>query len=179
MPEISILRREVTRHNAGYQIQDGNLIAMSPWQFVPVPEHSPSLDEQALEIIQKSLAQSEEYLAAGHVRQAVQEILWLLETISTLFQELPIGEGSVQGKYFNKIAEELRRHRKGTTLEQALNWATTLHGYLSSPSGGGVRHGANLKAGMTMQDHEARLFCNLIRSYITYLLAEYERLQRP
>jgi hypothetical protein len=34
-----------------------------------------------------------------------------------------------------------------------------------------------LKAGVTMLANEARLFCNLIRSYIDFLLAEYDRLK--
>jgi hypothetical protein len=83
---------------------------------------------------------------------------------------------TVQGKYFNKIAANLRSHHKGQTLDQVLTWVTTLHGYLSSPTGGGVRHGADLKAGVALRPNEARLFCNLIRSYITYLLTEHERL---
>ena len=82
----------------------------------------------------------------------------------------------MQGKYFNKIAANLRSHHKGQTLDQVLTWVTTLHGYLSSPTGGGVRHGADLKAGVALRPNEARLFCNLIRSYITYLLTEHERL---
>ena len=28
----------------------------------------------------------------------------LLETVSTVFQGLPVGDGTIQGKYFNKIA---------------------------------------------------------------------------
>ena len=59
-----------------------------------------------------------------------------------------------------------------------LTWVTTLHGYLSSPTGGGIRHGANLKAGIEIQPNEARLFCNLIRSYISFLMAEHERLSK-
>ena len=54
----------------------------------------------------------------------------------------------------------------------------TLHGYLSSPAGGGIRHGANLKASIAIQPNEARLFCNLIRSYISFLMAEHERLSK-
>ena len=73
-------------------------------------EQPASLDEQAQEIIQQSLQQSEQFLAEGRHRQAVQEILWLLETVSTAFQGLDTGAGTVQGKYFNKIAEDLRRH---------------------------------------------------------------------
>ncbi len=106
----------------------------------------------------------------------MQEILWLLETVSTAFQGMNTTEGTVQGKYFNKIAEDLRRHHKGKILDQVLAWVTALHGYLSSPTGGAVRHGTNLKAAILIQPNEARLFCNLIRSYITYLMAEHARL---
>lgn len=61
---------------------------------------------------------------------------------------------------------------------QILDWMTKLHGYLSSPTGGGVRHGMDLKAGVAIQQNEARLYCNLIRSYITPLIEEHERLQK-
>jgi hypothetical protein len=123
------------------------------------------------------LKQSEEYLTAGKNRQAVQEILWLLETVSTAFQGLPVGEGTIQGKYFNKIADELKLHRKGQVAEQAIGWMKTLHGYLSSPTGGGVRHGATLTAEGELSPHEARLICNLIRSYLYFLLDEYNRIK--
>jgi hypothetical protein len=43
-------------------------------------------------------------------------------------------------------------------------------------TGGGIRHGADLSAGIAVQPNEARLFCNLIRSYISYLIAQHERL---
>jgi hypothetical protein len=50
----------------------------------------------------------------------------------------------------------------------------TLHGYLSSPTGGGVRHGATLTAEGELSSHEARLICNLIQSYLYFLLGEYD-----
>jgi hypothetical protein len=178
VPDAAMINHVLAEHRAGYDVQPPELIARNPHIAVAVPERIPSLDEQAQEIIQQSLKQSDEYLALGQHRQAVQEILWLLESVSTIFQGLPVGNATVQGKYFNKIADELRRHQRGTTFEQVLNWATTLHGYLSSPTGGGVRHGASLKAGIAMQENEARLFCNLIRSYITFMLAEHEQLSR-
>jgi len=145
---------------------------------IAVTEKPSSLDEQAQEIIQQSLKQSEDLLTQGRGRQAVQEILWLLETVSTAFQGLEVGQGTIQGKYFNKIVDDLRHHHKGQTLEQVLNWAMTLHGYLSSPTGGGIRHGTNLKAGIAVQPDDARLFCNLIRSYISFLLSAHERLSK-
>jgi hypothetical protein len=50
-----------------------------------------------------------------------------------------------------------------------------LHGFLSSPTGGGVRHGVDLNEGVAVKLNEARLYCNLIRSYISFLISEHER----
>jgi hypothetical protein len=104
---------------------------------------SVGLDEQAQELIQRSLGDSEKFLLEGRGRAAVQEVLWLLETISTAFRDLDTETGTIQGKYFNKIAADLQKHNRGKTLDQVLGWITALHGYLSSPTGGGVRHGAD------------------------------------
>jgi hypothetical protein len=41
--------------------------------------------------------------------------------------------------------------------------------------GQGIRHGADLKSGVALHPSDARLFCNLIRSYILFLIAEHER----
>jgi hypothetical protein len=117
------------------------------------------------------------HILAGSNRLGVQEFVWLLETISTVFQGLETDYGAIRGKYFNKIVGDLRRLERGRTLEQVRTWASTLHGYLSSPSGGGIRHGATLAdATSEIEPNEARLYCNLIRSYILYLLAEHRRL---
>jgi hypothetical protein len=176
LPDLARINRVLFENQAGYEIRPPDLISLNPHIPIVVPERAASLDEQAQEVIQKSLKDSEQLLAEGRHRQAVQEILWLLETVSTAFQGLDTDAGTVQGRYFNKIAANLRSHHKGQTLDQVLNWVITLHGYLSSPTGGGVRHGADLKAGVALRPNEARLFCNLIRSYITFLLTEHERL---
>jgi hypothetical protein len=123
--------------DAGYKIELPDLVVLREQTSIAVEVLPPSLSDQAQNIIQQSLQQSQEYLTAGQYRQAVQEILWLLETLSTLFQGLTIGTDTVEGKYFNTIADELRTHQKGTTLERSLKWAKTLHGYLSSATGGG------------------------------------------
>jgi hypothetical protein len=49
--------------------------------------------------------------------------------VSTVFQGLEAAAGTFQDKYFNRIADDLRKYHKGKTLEQVLNWVTTLHGY--------------------------------------------------
>lgn len=174
VPDVSMINHFLSINDAGWEVSLPNLIARKPQPSVAVDALPPSLDAQAHEIIQRSLKQSETYLTAGDNRQAVQEILWLLETVSTAFQGLPLGDTTIQGKYFNKIADELKHHRKGQVAEQAISWMKTLHGYLSSPTGGGVRHGAALSADAELSAHEARLFCNLIRSYLYFLLGEYE-----
>lgn len=177
MPDAPMINGILAKHGVEFEVRPPNLVARDSLAMaIPVPARVPSLDEQAQEVIQLSLRQSEQLLSEGRDRQAVQEILWLLETVSTAFQGLDTGTGTIQGRYFNKIADDLRRQHKGKTLEQVLDWVKTLHGYLSSPTGGGVRHGTDLKVGLAIQTSEARLFCNLIRSYITFLLAEHERL---
>ena len=96
-------------------------------------------------------------------------------TVSTAFRD----ESTVTGKYFNEIVKELQTAGKGTAQAQILQWMKALHGHLSSPTGGGVRHGIDLKAGVAIEPHEARLYCNLIRSYITFLIEEHERRTSP
>ena len=175
-PDIEHINSILLQHGTGYQIHPPHLVSSNIGEAIALQPVPPTLDEQAQVKIRNSLKISEELLAGGKYRQAVQEILWLLETISTAFKGATIGEATIQAKYFNKIVVELRQHRKGTTLERVLEWVTALHGYLSSPTGGGIRHGTDLTEGIDMQANEARLWCNLTRSYIDFLIAEYDSL---
>ncbi|OFV84723.1 MAG: hypothetical protein A2W26_13625 [Acidobacteria bacterium RBG_16_64_8] len=143
---------------------------------VQVTERPATLAENARGVLERSLRRAEELLQEGRGLEAVREVLWLLESVSTEFEGMTVEGHVVEGKYFNVIARELRQAQQGTTLEQALRWATQLHGYLSSPTGGGVRHGASLQGIKPMSLSEARLFVNLTLSYLNYLLAEHERL---
>jgi hypothetical protein len=175
VPDLSLINRILMESDAGYEIQPPFLIATHSYTAISVPQQTPSLNAQARQIIEDSLSASEHLLSEGHGRRAVQEILWLLETISTAFRDTGTEDATVQGKYFVTIVQEMKAHGRGKAQEQILTWMTTLHGYLSSPTGGGVRHGVDLKSGIAIQPHEARLYCNLIRSYITYMLEEHER----
>jgi hypothetical protein len=178
LPEVSRINRILADHQAGFEIRLPAIVAFGIHKPIPVPERYQSLDEQAQDLVQQSFRDSERLLSEGHPRQAVQEILWLMESVLTAFKGLSAGETTIEAKYFNKIAIELRTRMKGQTIEQVLTWLTTLHGYLSSPTGGGVRHGVDLKSGVTINADEGRLYCNLIRSYVTFLMAEHERLSR-
>ncbi|CAA2161117.1 hypothetical protein MBRA_06277 [Methylobacterium brachiatum] len=175
VPDVALINATLAEHKAGYEIRPPYLVATQDYTPIAVPQHTPSLDAQAKPLIEEALAASERFLNEGKGRAAVSEILWLLETIATAFRGTGTGDESVQGKYFNAIVKELKGSHRGKAQEQILTWMTTLHRYLSSPTGGGVRHGTDLKEGIAMQTHEARLYCNLIRSYITFLIQEHER----
>lgn len=178
VPDVAFINRTLAKGNAGYEIQPPNLVVVASDRVVVEPaQQSLSLDQQAQNVIRSSLLTSEQFLQQGKTRPAIQEVLWLLETLSTAFQGIETIKGTVQGKYFNKIIADLRARHEGTTVALVLEWCTSLHGYLSSPTGGGIRHGSNiLRSDLDLQDHEARLFCNLIRSYIFFLIDEHARL---
>ena len=175
VPDITLINSILAKHKAGYQLNPPNLIATHDHAPIAVPQKTPSLAAQARPIIDDTLAASDRFLSEGKGRQAVSELLWLLETISTAFRGTGGTEDTVQGKYFNTIVKEMKARNRGKAQEQIFNWLTTLHGYLSSPTGGGIRHGTDLKVGIAIQAHEARLYCNLIRSYITFMIEEHER----
>jgi hypothetical protein len=175
VPDLPLINRVLMENDAGYQIQPPFLVATRSYTPVAVPQQTPSLAAQARPLIEESLVTSERLLDAGEGRRAIQEILWLLETISTAFRNTGTEEATVQGKYFVTIVKDMKAHGRDKAQEQILNWMMALHGYLSSPTGGGVRHGVDLNFSGVIQHHEARLYCNLIRSYITYMLEEHER----
>lgn len=180
VPDAAFINAVLVKHNVGYEIRPPDLLARElggPPIAVVVP--SPSLAVRAGDVLEKSLQRSEYLLSEGRPREAVQEILWLLETVATAFRGLDTQSGKIEGKYFNQIVRDLRGKHSGTTLDRVLEWIATMHGYLSSPTGGGVRHGIDLDKGVDLDPNEARLFCNLTRSYISFLLVEYDSLVRP
>jgi hypothetical protein len=177
LPDAARINLVLAGAGAGYQIDPPALVATRVHIPIAVPEQAPSLDTQAQALIEEALKASERALSEGNGRQAVQEVLWLLETISTSFRSPEVLDGSIQGRYFNKIIAELRQRERGHK-EQILQWMMTLHGYLSSPTGGGIRHGVDVREGLALEIDEGRLYCNLIRSYLTFLIAEHDRLSR-
>lgn len=178
-PDCDMINRVLRKHDIGYEIRGHDLVLREQAApVIAVAAPPPTLAEVAVDLFQASLARSDELRAQGRSREAVQEVLWLLETTTTAFRGVETESGSIQGKYFNQIARELRGKGGSVTLERAMEWITAMHGYLSSPSGGGVRHGLDLREGVEIGPNEALLFINLIRSYLSFLLAEHERLSK-
>lgn len=176
LPDVDIVNGILFDHGVPYEIRPPELLARNPQTPIPVQAPEKSIGERSVELIHASLVQADRLLLEQRPRQAVQEILWLLETVSTAFQGIDTGTGTVAGKYFNEIIRDLRGKHHSRTLAEALGWMTKMHGFLSSPSGGGVRHGTQLAADVSPTLKEAHLYCNLTRSYIGYLLAEIAEL---
>lgn len=176
-PDAETINELLDRYRVGYVIRPPRLVPReeaSP--VIEVVAAPPTLTERVAVILDTSLARSEQLLAEGHGREAVQESLWLLETVSTAFRGLETSAGTIEGKYLNQIVRELREIDAAGAFKPVLSWIGALHGYLSSPTGGAVRHGLDIDAGVEVTDNEARLFCNLIRSYLSFLLIEHQRL---
>ena len=128
--------------------------------------------------IEEAFRVSESELREGNSRQAIQEVLWLLKTFSTAIRSEKILFGSIQGRHFNNIIGKLPQRQHGHQ-KQKLDWMKTLYGYLSSPTGGGVHHGIDLNDGLKqLRINEVRLYCNLIQSYLTFLISEREQLRQ-
>ena len=186
VPKLDRANRILHEEDTGYQVEpprivggreqiaSARLVATREHVVIPVPEKPPSLEAQARAVINEALQASDKFLNERSGRHAVQEVLWLLESVSTAFQGKEVQNKRIDGEYFNKIVKNLRHHG-GEHQPTILMWMTTLHGYFSSPKKGGIRHGIDLKEGREIEIPEARLFCNLIRSYVTYLIDEHER----
>lgn len=177
VPDFEYVNDISRRHSVGYAITPPNLIKVVHVEgAVTAPALPESLAETAGSILNASMTRAEELLANGNPRGAVLEELWMLESLSTAFRGVKLPTGEVRGTYFNQIAKELRGASPGTTLERVMDWLSQLHGYLSAPAGGGIRHGLDLSRGTEVTPAGARLFINLILSYVTFLLSEHERL---
>lgn len=178
VPNVDLMNEILREHNIRLEIRPPRLVHVGEVVRVPAPEPPPTLSEEASAIVNGAIQRAEQLLVEGRPREAVQEMLWILESIATTFRGITLPTGTIQGRYFNEIARELRTASRGTTLERVTEWATQLHGYLSSPTGGGVRHGLDLNSGVAVSQEGGRLFCNLIISYVTYLMAEHGRIHR-
>jgi hypothetical protein len=178
-PVVETGNRILAAHRIGYRLNPPTLevLGEAP-QLIEVVIPVATMEERAREVIRTSLDSANEHLERGEDRAAVMESLWLLDSVTTVFCGLALPDGQVNGIYFNTIVNDLRRFHTAGSLPQVVRWMETMYGYLSSPRGGQIRHGMHLSEELQLDRNEARLYCNLIRSYIEYLLGEHDRLTR-
>lgn len=175
LPGPAVVNQLLLRHGLPYEVPPPQLVLRSKAAGAVTAPPALSVGERARARVEQSLQEADRLLTEQRPRQAVQEILWLLETVSTAFQGQETGSGTIEGKYFNRIVGELRKQHHDKSFTEALGWIVKLHGFLSSPSGGGIRHGTQLDTGIDVSTDEAFLYCNLTKSYIHYLLAVLNR----
>ncbi len=170
------MNRVLSEQNTGFVIQPPNLISQDAQELINVSEEPLSLDQQAQEIIQQALAQSEKLCLKDMIGQPSRKFYGFSKLSPLPFRGSILTWGPFRGNtsirspmiYEGSIEEvRWRRFLTGSRLYTVI---------CPRPTGGGIRHGTDLKAGIATQPNEARLFCNLIRSYIGYLIAEHKRL---
>jgi len=97
-------------------------------------------------------------------------IVLVLLAVTLAAQEMPKDQPPLTA-----VVKDIQHAAGASTLGTVARWLASLQAYLSGPDQGGIRHGRQLHL-EGLQPHDAVLFCNLTRSYISYLLAEYEHL---
>ncbi|BAY75895.1 hypothetical protein NIES25_23440 [Nostoc linckia NIES-25] len=161
IPDIERINAICLEHKIAYQIYPPKLVKLCEGEeAIPVSESPPNFSESAKQLIRDSLGRSEQLLNENRPREAVQELFWILESITTAFKGEQLVSGTIKEKYFNTIVNALRNANEGTRFNYILKFLENLHGYHSSPTGGGTRHGLDLKEGEPMTLSEGRFFCN-------------------
>jgi hypothetical protein len=175
-PDVPTVNRLLEKHRIGYVIDPPHLRLREAVDVVPVSPTSLLQDAHAK--FRSAVERSEELLRQNKGDEAVNHIWWLLESIATAFSGLVINERQIEGEYFNDVMKSVQRAAPDALLGTVARWLTALQAYLSGPAQGGIRHGRQLHL-EGLRNHDAALLFNLTRSYISYLLAEYERLNGP
>jgi hypothetical protein len=158
VPDAEYINAVLEKFDIGYVLEPPFLKLRQGAQLVPVS--TSSLFDNA--------HRAKQLLNEGRPREAVQSSLFLLESVATAFKNV-----GAKGSYFNEIAKHLKTEHQGKVFARVLDWGTALQGFLSAPKGGGVRHGMDIDHD-PIEHHEAELFCNLIHSYVNFVIVEYE-----
>jgi hypothetical protein len=108
-PDVAMINEVCCDHGIAYTLEPPNLILRdTAASIIEVQERPATIADVGLNTLNASLHRAEELLREGHGREAVQESLWLLETITTAFRSLDTETGTVEGRYFNSIIRDLR-----------------------------------------------------------------------
>ena len=125
VPDVRLINRLIAESEVPYRIDPPELVftgqEVAP---VAVQNATPSLDKQALEVLHNAISTSEQMLAEGKGRQAVQEILWVLETIATAFRGLDTDtlSANVRETRSTQRIRVGRRQRKRTCWDCEREW---------------------------------------------------------
>jgi hypothetical protein len=173
-PDVATINRLLEKHKIGYVIDPPKLRLREAVDVVPV--HPTNLLQQAHDKFRNAVERSEQLLPENKGSREPH-----LVVAGVCFYSLCRANGQwgvIEGDYFNAVVKDIQHAEGASTLGTVARWLASLQVYLSGPDQGGIRHGRQLHL-EGLRPHDAVLFCNLTRSYISYLLAEYERLTSP
>jgi len=122
LPDADVVNQILCEHEVPYEASQPAVLARHPQPHILVRTQQKSLSQRAHELIHAALDQADRLLVEQRPRQAVQEILWIFETVSRAFQGQESGSGTLEGKYFNEIIRDLRKRNCGSTLAETLRW---------------------------------------------------------
>jgi hypothetical protein len=118
IPPISLMNQVLRENDVPFEFNPPRLIIRQSTAQVAHPDPPPSLGDSATALVTASFRSADELLSERRPREAVQEMLWILESVTTVFRGVELPTGTVQGRYFNEIARELRASGHGKTLER-------------------------------------------------------------
>lgn len=171
---IPAMNKLLEMHRLGYVVAPPNLVLREQVDVVPV--QLSTILEQAHVRFREAIERSRQLLDEDKGDEAVTQIWWLLESIMLSLSGCKLNGEEISGSYFNEVVKSLKRLAGGFAVIGAVaRWLEALQSYLSGPEEAGIRHGRRLHM-EGLKKHEAELFCNLARSYISYLLSEFELL---
>jgi len=168
------INRIMEKFGMGYRIS-GDEILLGESIPPPTVEPVPSLIEQTAAELGKAWKRADQLLDEGHPDEAVAKIWFVLESILTVFRGLKVGDQTVEGAYFNKVVHSLKGTEIDPTFKMVLDLASRVHGQLSDPSTGRLRHGSELGI-PPISPQEGRFLVGFAKSLGYYICSEYQRL---
>ena len=102
VPDIEIINAICAEHDVPFVLEPPNLVRRASQIAVLAPEAPPSLADEAADIFRESVSRAEQLLSEGRSREAIQEMLWILESIATVFCRRQIIDRKHKGQVFQR-----------------------------------------------------------------------------
>jgi hypothetical protein len=172
LPDVDIVNGILFDHGVPYEIRPPELLARNPQTPIPVQAPEKSIGERSVELVHASLVQADRLLLEQRHARPCRISSGSLRPCRLRSRGSAPGPERSRANMSTTSSGTCAPSTPAARWPEALGWMTRMHGFLSSPSGGDVRHGTQLAADVSPTLKEAHLYCNLTRSYIGYLLAE-------
>ena len=161
------MNRILGAHGIGYRLAPPNLETLGePAPLIEVVIPAATRGRARTEVIRAYLSTALLIISSGGRIALRDGIVMATGQRDYHLQRACFAERPGERRLLNTIVGDLRRLQLGGVLPHATRWMEALYGYLSAPGGGQIRHGMNLSNEIQLNRNEARLYCNLIRSYM-------------